>query len=77
MKQRCREALERVYLFLDGEGLSEAERLEIETHLEECGPCFEEFGLHGEVKAIVARLKGADPCPERLRSRITALLSEE
>ena len=41
MKERCKETLQRVYLFLDGEMLSESERLEIEVHLEECPPCFE------------------------------------
>src|SRR5918992_4703262 len=74
MKQRCREMLERAYLFLDGEGLSNEERIEIEAHLEECGPCFERYGLEGEVRSLVARLRGVDTCPEALKSRITSLL---
>ncbi|MGH2820373.1 MAG: mycothiol system anti-sigma-R factor [Actinomycetota bacterium] len=77
MKQRCRETLERVYLFLDGEGLTEAERIEIETHLEECGPCFERYGLETEVKVIVARLRDTHRCPDALRSRIAALLQQD
>ena len=74
MKERCREILERAYLFLDGEGLSQAERVEIETHLEECGPCFERYGVEGEVRALVSRLRGAQTCPEALKTRITSLL---
>jgi mycothiol system anti-sigma-R factor len=77
MKQRCRETLERVYLFLDGEGLTEAERIEIEVHLEDCPPCFERYGVEIEVKTIVARLRGANPCPDALRSRIAALLQQD
>ena len=77
MKQRCRETLERVYLFLDGEGLTEAERIEIEAHLEDCPPCFERYGVEIEVKTIVARLRGTHRCPDSLRSRIAALLQQD
>ena len=74
MKQRCREVLERAYLFLDGEMLSEAERVEIEVHLEECGPCLEQYGLEKEAVFVLNRLRGKTPCPDSLRSRISALL---
>jgi mycothiol system anti-sigma-R factor len=77
VKQRCRETLERVYLFLDGEGLTEAERIEIEEHLEDCPPCFDRYGVEIEVKTIVARLRGAHRCPDALRSRIAALLQKD
>ena len=77
MKQRCREVLERAYLFLDGEGLTEADRIEIETHLEECGPCFEHYGLEEHVKAVLARLRGKQTCPETLKVRITALIEAD
>ncbi len=45
MKEHCREILARAYLFLDGEGLSAEERVEIEVHLEECAPCLERYDL--------------------------------
>jgi mycothiol system anti-sigma-R factor len=76
MKERCRETLERAYLFLDGEVLSEAERHEMKRHLEDCGPCYERFGVEEDISAIVARLKGCQPCPEGLRARISGLLDE-
>lgn len=76
MKERCRETLEKAYLFLDGELLSEAERHEMKRHLEDCGPCYERVGVDGEVSAIVARLRGCQPCPAELRARIAGLLDE-
>ena len=76
MKERCRETLEKAYLFLDGEVLSEAERHEMKRHLEDCGPCYERVGVEEDVSSIVARLRGCQPCPEGLRARISSLLDE-
>ncbi len=77
MSERCKEILERTYLFLDGEGLSIAERIEIETHLEECGPCLEAYGVEREVVSVlIARLRGYTHCPDRLKERISSLLEE-
>lgn len=76
MKERCREALERAYLFLDGEGLSDQERRDVEAHLEECGPCWERYGLEREVSVVVSRLKGCSPCPDDLKARISGMLRE-
>jgi mycothiol system anti-sigma-R factor len=74
MKEICRETLEQVYLFLDGEGLPEDAREEIQAHLEACAPCYQRYGLEKEVTALLARLRGADVCPESLRSKIQDLL---
>jgi mycothiol system anti-sigma-R factor len=76
MKERCRETLERAYLFLDGELLSVTERHEIRQHLEDCAPCFERVGLEGEVHRIVARLRGSQQCPDSLRTKINSLLDQ-
>ncbi len=76
MKEHCREILARAYLFLDGEGLSEPERIEIEVHLEECAPCLERYDLEREVRSAIFRIGGATPCPEALRSRISTLLEQ-
>jgi mycothiol system anti-sigma-R factor len=73
---RCREVLRRAYLFMDGEVLSYRERVEIESHLEECGPCYKRYGLEREVYYLVSRLRGCSPCPDELRSRIMSLLKE-
>jgi mycothiol system anti-sigma-R factor len=77
MKPRCRETLQRAYLFLDGESLSEQERIEIQVHLEECEPCLERYGVDKEVTAlIVRRLRGSISCPDSLKSRISQLLHD-
>ena len=81
MSERCREifenAYQRAYMLLDGEGLTEAERVELETHLEECGPCLERVGVEREViSVVIARLRGATPCPQALKERISLLLDQ-
>lgn len=76
MKERCRETLERAYLFLDGEVLSDEERVEIRLHLERCGPCYERVGLEKEVTTLIARLRGCTPCPQELKTKIAAMIEE-
>ena len=74
MKEDCRVTLQRAYLFLDNEGLSEQERAEIGAHLEKCRPCLERYGLEEEVTALLSRLRGRQPCPERVKARIQSLI---
>lgn len=76
MKDLCREYLARAYLFLDGEILSQSERTEIQVHLEECGPCLERYGLEQDLVVLMARLRGASPCPDGLKQRIASLLEQ-
>ena len=77
MSHDCKEVLERAYLYLDGEGLTEVQRIEIETHLEECGPCLEAYGVEREVvTVIIARLRGAHRCPDALKERISLALKD-
>ena len=76
MKDHCREILEQAYLYLDDEVLTERQRAEIQQHLEDCAPCLERVGLEQEVFRVVARLKGTERCPEKLRQRISALIVE-
>ncbi|GAA1521173.1 hypothetical protein GCM10009677_62800 [Sphaerisporangium rubeum] len=65
----CREVLDRVYTFLDGE-LDESKRSDIRQHLDECGPCLEEYGLETVVKQLVAKHCGCDAVPEDLRAKV-------
>ena len=76
MKERCREVLQRAYLFLDGEVLSEEERLHIQVHLDECAPCLEHYGFEREIVFVTARLKGKTECPQKLKAKIQSLLEE-
>lgn len=74
MKDECKKAIAQAYLFLDGEGLSEDERTDIQRHLHECAPCYERVGLDKEVTALSSRLKGTTTCPKDLKAKISALL---
>ena len=70
---RCRDVLEEVYLYLDGEA-SPAERRMIAAHLDECGPCLRKYGIEQEVKALVARSCGKEDTPTALRERVLTTL---
>ena len=76
MKEVCRQTLQRAYLILDGEDISVEERVEIETHLHECSPCYERYGVEVEVKRLIYRLKGSCTCPDQLRAKIETLLED-
>ena len=76
MKPECRDALERAYLYLDREVLSDSDRRHIEAHLDECAPCFERVGLERHITMVVARLSDRSRCPHELRARITSLLQD-
>ncbi len=76
MNERCREVLQRAYLFLDEEVLSIEERTQIQVHLDECAPCFEHYGLEREFVLATSRLKGKDECPQKLKAKIHALLED-
>lgn len=71
-KTSCAEVLDRVYEFIDGE-IDGAKRHAIKEHLDECGPCLQEFGLEEQVKAIVKR-SCSDPAPPDLRAKVLAHL---
>jgi mycothiol system anti-sigma-R factor len=70
----CREALDRLYGFLDGE-LTEERRVEIQEHLRTCLPCLEAFDFEAELKHLIAS-RCRDDVPEALRLRVALALSE-
>jgi mycothiol system anti-sigma-R factor len=69
----CREVLEDVYPYLDGE-LAVEQHTMIRHHLDDCSPCLRKYGLEQDVKALVARCCGNDAAPETLRSKVLARL---
>jgi mycothiol system anti-sigma-R factor len=71
----CVEVIRQVYLYLDGE-IDESARVEVRSHLDECGPCLRQFGIEQEVKALVARCCGSDAAPDGLRERLRIKLDE-
>lgn len=73
-KSGCREAIDTLYHFLDGE-LTTERRQQISHHLHECAPCLDAFDFEAEIKAVVAR-KCRDQVPEALRQRVFRALME-
>ena len=65
----CREILDRVYAYLDGE-LPAGGLAEVHQHLAECGPCLREFGLEEAVRRLVHRCCGQEPVPGELRTKV-------
>ena len=71
----CREVIEKVYLYLDGE-MQDEDCIDIREHLDECSPCLREFGIEQEVKALVARCCGSETAPIELKQRLRVKLAE-
>jgi mycothiol system anti-sigma-R factor len=63
-----------VYGFLDGE-MDESERQHIAQHLDECGPCLQQYGLEQAVKALVHR-SCACSAPDSLRVQIVTRIRQ-
>ncbi|WP_461121360.1 mycothiol system anti-sigma-R factor [Saccharothrix stipae] len=65
--------LSEVYLFLDHE-CDETRKALLQTHLEECHPCLEQYGIEEHLKALLARKCGGEHAPDELRRRLRARL---
>ena len=75
LKDECREALERIYHYLDGE-LTPQVRSEIKRHLDDCPPCIDAFHFEAELRVVIAR-GCQERVPETLRVRIATLIEEQ
>ena len=71
----CREALEALYIYLDGE-LTEERRVIIQGHLDDCPPCGDAFDFTVELRQVVAQ-RCREEVPESLRLRIAQALGQE
>ena len=71
----CTEVLAELYSYLDEE-LDRADYAKIQQHLDECGPCLEEYGLDEVVKRLVHRHCGCDPAPKELRAKVLARIQQ-
>jgi mycothiol system anti-sigma-R factor len=70
----CAQALARVYEYLDGE-MSPADLHRIREHIEDCGPCLQQYDLDIALKALVRR-SCQESAPADLRERIMVKLTE-
>ena len=71
----CADALERVYLFLDGE-IGERDAVDAKRHLDECTPCLREYGLEEEIKRLVHRSCRNEVVPTGLRERVMVRIEQ-
>jgi anti-sigma factor (TIGR02949 family) len=69
----CEAILDRLHEFLNQRELTRSDVDDIRRHLKECPPCGNRYEFE---EHLLERLKKSEPCqcPERLRSRIKALL---
>lgn len=71
----CRDAMHRLYHFLDGE-LDDVRRASIKRHLEQCPPCLQAFDFEAGLRVVIAR-KCRDQVPESLRTRVFHVIQSE
>jgi mycothiol system anti-sigma-R factor len=70
----CREALAKIYEFLDRE--DSAPLSEIEKHLDRCRHCWDRFEFEKKLKALVKKSCCKEVCPDTLKRRVKALLEK-
>ena len=76
----CSSMLAEVWLLLDDECTPERKQ-KLRQHLDECGPCLEQFGIEEHLKELLARKCGGEHAPnsfkEKLRSEIRRAVLEQ
>lgn len=73
MGEDCREAVELLYHYIDGE-LTEERRVLISHHLDDCPPCMKAFDFEAELRIVVSQ-RCRDRVPESLQDRIARALA--
>ena len=71
----CAEAIEKVYLYLDGE-MTDDDCATLRSHIDDCASCLREYGLEQAFKALVARSCGCEPTPPEVKERLLGKLRE-
>ena len=71
----CSQVLPELWLLLDNECNRERREL-LQRHLDECGPCLEEYGLEEHLKALLARKCRGDHAPDALKQRLRESIRE-
>ena len=76
MKESCRQALERVYEYLDGE-LPPEEAAHIQQHFERCKKCYPVLTYCKSFQEALERAATCQSCaPAELKAKIQQLLKE-
>ena len=71
----CRDALNLLYEYLDGE-LTDVPEEEVRAHFEVCQQCFPHLKLEESFLAAVHRCAERECAPTELRGRVLSLLAE-
>ena len=75
MSNHCDDALENLYLYIDGELTAESST-RVRAHISDCPPCFDTFSFEERLKLVVRnRLK--EEVPVELMARLSALIRTE
>ena len=70
----CSRARLQLYEYLDGE-MDPHDCVKIRAHLEQCGPCLEEYDIDQIIKALVRRSCDCEAAPMELRSQIMSRIT--
>ncbi|MCD6156471.1 MAG: zf-HC2 domain-containing protein [Candidatus Atribacteria bacterium] len=71
----CREAVEKLYLYLDGEILTEEERKSLEEHLNLCRACYKRYEFEKFLWDLVRQNGQRESVPQTLIMRIENVLA--
>jgi mycothiol system anti-sigma-R factor len=74
MADDCREAVELLYHYIDGE-LTEDRRTLIQHHLDDCPPCLQAFDFEVELRVIVSQ-RCRERVPDKLQRRIAEAIAQ-
>jgi len=72
----CREALERVHEYLDGE-LDESDAADVAYHFQVCQECYPHLKLEERFRDLLREAGTKETCPEHLRNQVLELLEAE
>ena len=75
MSHDCDDALERMYLYIDGE-LTVDSADEIRVHLDDCPPCWDAFHFEERLK-IVVRTRLQEEVPSEVMLRLQSIIRSE
>ena len=75
MSHNCDDALEKMYLYMDGELTTETAEV-IRVHLNDCPPCFDAFHFEERLKLVV-RTRLQEDVPSELMIRLKSIIRSE
>lgn len=75
MNRNCDDALEKIYLYIDGELTDDSAEV-IKVHLDDCPPCFNAFDFERRLKLVV-RSRLQEEVPAELMIRLQSIIRSD